>query len=148
MNINNYAGNYSQPRFKAQLKTNANVKELLNHIDEEDKKELTSAIKNLTRVAPNEVIELRKTAENNTEIYSLVNTKNDRNSVFLCRMFPRVTSEGESTLRHKKHFSKMEYLKETLIETLKLASLKHSETFHSLFTEEKDRVNRLKKYYI
>ena len=98
-------------------------------------------------VAKDDVVELRKTKENNSEIYSLVNAKNDKKNVFVCRMFPEVISEDDGHINHR-HHARIEFVAESLIETIRHAATKFSDVFHSLFTEESDPGHRLKDYYI
>ena len=147
MNINSNNNKFSQPAFKATLKHNEHLEEVLNHINHEDKKELDRVLGHFSTVAKDDVVELRKTKENNSEIYSLVNAKNDKKNVFVCRMFPEVISEDDGHINHRQH-EKIGFVAESLIETIRHAATKFSDAFHSLFTEESHPGHRLKDYYI
>lgn len=85
MNINNNIGNAPKPAFRARLMKNEPLEEVLNHINKDDKHNFDKALKNLSFVATDDVVELRKTKENNTEVYSLVNTKNEKKNVLVLK---------------------------------------------------------------
>lgn len=147
MNINSSNNKFSQPAFRATLKQNEHLDEMLKHINHEDKKELDRVLSHLSRVAKDDVVELRKTKENNSEVYSLVNTKNEDKNVLVCRMFPEVICEDDGHINHR-HHARIEFVAESLIETIRHASTKFSDIFHSLFTEKSHPGHGLKDYYI
>ena len=139
--------NITSPNFGAKLKENDVIKNLLEHIDKKDKAEFDKAVKNFSQVATEDVVELRKTNENNTEVYSLVNTKNDKQKVLVCKTFPNaVCEDGLPSEDHREH-SRLLYVGEALIDTLKEATNKSSEAFRKLFAP-KEKGPRLEKYYI
>lgn len=147
MNIGANA-NATQPSFKAKLKDNEIVKDLLNHATKEDKEEFEKAVKTFSTVATDDVVELRKTNEKNSEIYSLVNTKNEKQKVLVCKMFPNAVCEDDGTEEYRREHSRLGYVREALVETLKEASNKYSEVFHELFAQKTKKSPRLPEYYV
>lgn len=140
--------NATQPSFKAKLKDNEIVKDLLNHATKEDKEEFEKAVKTFSTVATDDVVELRKTNEKNSEVYSLVNTKNEKQKVFVCKMFPNAVCEDDGAEEYRREHSRLGYVREALVETLKEASNKYSEAFHELFAQKTKKSPRLPEYYV
>lgn len=140
--------NATSPNFSAKLKENDVVKNLLAHIDKEDKVEFDNALKNFSKIPTEDVVELRKTNENNTEVYSLVNTKNDKQNILVCRTFPNVICEDDHPSDYHREHYRLQYVGEALIDTLKEATNKYSDAFHKLFAPKSEKDSRLKKYYI
>lgn len=139
----------TQPNFGAKLKDNELVKDLLNHTSKEDKEEFDKAVRKFATVATDDVVELRKTNENNTEVYSLVNTKNEKQKVFVCRMFPNAVCEDDGHEEYRREHSRLEYVRDALVDTLKEASNKYSEAFSKLFAQKsQNSTPRLSKYYV
>lgn len=139
----------SQPNFGAKLKDNELVKDLLNHTSKEDKEEFDKAVRKFATVATDDVVELRKTNEKNTEVYSLVNTKNEKQKVFVCRMFPNAVCEDDGHEEYRREHSRLEYVRDALVDTLKEASNKYSEAFSKLFAQKsQNSTPRLSKYYV
>lgn len=148
MKINNGLENFTQTNFKARLKNNELLSDVLKYMDDDDKDAFNKALNTFAHVATDDVVELRKTNENNSDVYSLVNTKNDKKSVLVCRTFPNVICEDDSPEEYRrKHFEKG-YIREALIDTLKEASNKCSNAFLALFGDKSDFGNRLPKYFI
>lgn len=148
MNINNCTKNLTQPSFKASLKNNELLSDLLKYMSDEDKDAFNKALKTFSHVATDDVVELRKTKENNSDVYSLMNTKNDKKSVLVCRTFPNAICEDDSPEDYRcEHFEKG-YVREALIDTLKEASNKCSNAFLALFGDKSNFGNRLPKYFI
>lgn len=75
MYINNCKTNMFQPNFQTKLKPSKIVDELLDNMNVEDKKEFNKTLKVFANIATDDVVELRKTKENNFDVYSLVNKK-------------------------------------------------------------------------
>lgn len=140
--------NTTSPNFGAKLKENDVVKNLLEHIDKEDKAEFDKAVKHFSMVATEDVVELRKTNENNTEVYSLVNTKNEKQKVLVCKMFPNAICEDDHPSDYHREHYRLQYVGEALIDTLKEATNKYSDVFHKLFATKSEKGSRLEKYYI
>lgn len=139
----------TQPNFGAKLKDNELVKDLLNHTSKEDKEEFDKAVRKFATVATDDVVELRKTNEKNTEVYSLVNTKNEKQKVFVCRMFPNAVCEDDGHEEYRREHSRLEYVRDALVDTLKEASNKYSEAFSKLFAQKsQNSTPRLSKYYV
>ncbi len=149
MNINNNcSAKFSQPNFKARLKENELVNQLYKYVDKDDKEAFDKALRTFSHVATNDVVELRKTKEDNTEVYSLVNTKDDKKKLLVCRMFPTAKCEDDGPEEYRVEHSRLGYVREALVDTLKEASNKCSDAFHSLFGDKSDYGNRLPKYFI
>ena len=141
--------NATQPSFMAKLKDNEIVEDLINHATKEDKEEFEKAVKTFSTVATDDVVELRKTKEKNTEIYSLVNTKNEKQKVFVCQTFPNAVCEDDGSEEYRREHSRLGYVREALVETLKEASNKYSEAFSKLFAKKsQNSTPRLPKYYV
>lgn len=142
MNINKGVEGVSQPSFKASLNKNELVKEMLNHVSKEDKESFDKALKTFAHVATDDVVELRKTEKDNTEEYSLVNTKNDKKKVFVCKMFPNASCEDDGPEEYRKHHFRLNYVFEALVDTLKEASNQYSNAFFDLFGDNKTNGKR------
>lgn len=145
MNIN---ANMAQPSFKARLKENELVNQLYKYVDKNDKEAFDKALRTFSHVATNDVVELRKTKEDNTEVYSLVNTKDDKKKLLVCRMFPTVICEDDGQEEYRREHSRFGYVREALVDSLKEASNKCSNAFYSLFGDKSDYGNRLPKYFV
>ncbi len=148
MYINNYGRNASQTSFNARLKPTKIIDELLDDMNLEDKKEFNKALKVFANVATDDVVELRKTKENNFDVYSLVNEKNDKDNLLVCKIFQNISHKNDESQLYKRKTSENSYIAESLIDTFKEVVIEHSNAYHSLFGDKSKNGNRLKQYLI
>lgn len=125
--------NISRPNFKAVLKNNGIVNELYVTANADEKKEFNRILKAFSYVADGDVIELRKEKKNNIEDYSLVNAKDERKKVLVCKLFPNVICDGDRTEDYQRKHTNLAYIRESLMETIKETSHDLSNAYHQLF---------------
>ena len=148
MYINNCGTNMSQPNFKAKLKPTKFVSELLDNMNVEDKKEFDKTLKVFANIATDDVVELRKTRENNFDVYSLVNEKNDKDNILVCKILKNISNNDRESKLNKQKTAENSFIAETLIDTFKEVVIEHSNAYHSLFSDKSRNGNRLKQYLI
>lgn len=148
MYINNCKTNMFQPNFQVKLKPSKIVDELLDNMNVEDKKEFNKTLKVFANIATDDVVELRKTKENNFDVYSLVNEKNDKNNLLICKILKNISHKDDTTKLNKQKTIENSYITESLIDTFKETLIEHSNVYHSLFGDKRENGNRLKQYFI
>ncbi len=134
MRINSINTNaYTNPSFKATLKANEIVKDLYSYANNHEKELLQKNLNLFNNVAKDDVVELRKVDAKNMEEYNLVNINKPDKKVHVCSLFKCVKSEEDNRTDFHKLQSKMEFIREALIETMQEASKENSTIFRSLF---------------
>lgn len=124
---------YTTPSFKATLKANEIVKDLYSYANNHEKELLQKNLNLFNNVAKDDVVELRKVDGKNMEEYNLVNINKPDKKVHVCSLFKCVKGEEDNRSDFHKLQSKMEFIRETLIETIQEASKENFTIFRSLF---------------
>lgn len=124
---------YTNPSFKATLKPNEIVKDLYSYANNHEKELLQKNLNLFNNVAKDDVIELRKVDGKNMEEYNLVNINKPDKKVHVCSLFKCVKGEEDNRSDFHKLQSKMEFIREALIETMQEASKENFTIFRSLF---------------
>ncbi len=124
---------YTTPSFKATLKANEIVKDLYSYANNHEKELLQKNLNLFNNVAKDDVVELRKVDGKNMEEYNLVNINKPDKKVHVCSLFKCVKGEEENRSDFHKLQSKMEFIREALIETMQEASKENFTIFRSLF---------------
>ena len=124
---------YTNPSFKATLKPNEIVKDLYSYANNHEKELLQKNLNLFNNVAKDEVVELRKVDGKNMEEYNLVNINKPDKKVHVCSLFKCVKGEEDNRSDFHKLQSKMEFIREALIETMQEASKENFTIFRSLF---------------
>lgn len=134
MRINSINTNaYTNPSFKATLKANEIVKDLYSYANNHEKELLQKNLNLFNHVSKDDVVELKKVDNKNIEEYNLVNINKPDKKVHVCSLFKCVKSEEDNRTDFHKLQSKMEFIREALIETMQEASKENSTIFRSLF---------------
>ena len=124
---------YTNPSFKATLKANEIVKDLYSYANNHEKELLQKNLNLFNNVAKDDVVELRKVDGKNMEEYNLVNINKPDKKVHVCSLFKCVKGEEDNRADFHKLQSKMEFIREALIETMQEASKENFTIFRSLF---------------
>lgn len=124
---------YTNPSFKATLKPNEIVKDLYSYANNHEKELLQKNLNLFNNVAKDDVVELRKVDGKNMEEYNLVNINKPDKKVHVCSLFKCVKGEEDNRSDFHKLQSKMEFIREALIETMQEASKENFTIFRSLF---------------
>lgn len=124
---------YTTPSFKATLKANEIVKDLYSYANNHEKELLQKNLNLFNNVAKDDVVELRKVDGKNMEEYNLVNINKPDKKVHVCSLFKCVKGEEDNRSDFHKLQSKMEFIREALIETMQEASKENFTIFRSLF---------------
>ncbi len=124
---------YTNPSFKATLKANEIVKDLYSYANNHEKELLQKNLNLFNNVAKDDVVELRKVDGKNMEEYNLVNINKPDKKVHVCSLFKCVKGEEDNRSDFHKLQSKMEFIREALIETMQEASKENFTIFRSLF---------------
>lgn len=124
---------YTTPSFKATLKANEIVKDLYSYANNHEKELLQKNLNLFNNVAKDDVVELRKVDGKNMEEYNLVNINKPDKKVHVCSLFKCVKGEEENRSDFHNLQSKMEFIREALIETMQEASKENFTIFRSLF---------------
>ena len=122
---------YTTPSFKATLKANEIVKDLYSYANNHEKELLQKNLNLFNNVAKDDVVELRKVDGKNMEEYNLVNINKPDKKVHV--LFKCVKGEEENRSDFHNLQSKMEFIREALIETMQEASKENFTIFRSLF---------------
>lgn len=124
---------YTTPSFKATLKANEIVKDLYSYANNHEKELLQKNLNLFNNVVKDDVVELRKVDAKNMEEYNLVNINKPDKKVHVCSLFKCVKGEEDNRSDFHKLQSKMEFIREALIETMQEASKENFTIFRSLF---------------
>lgn len=124
---------YTNPSFKATFKANEIVKDLYSYANNHEKELLQKNLNLFNNVAKDDVVELRKVDGKNMEEYNLVNINKPDKKVHVCSLFKCVKGEEDNRSDFHKLQSKMEFIREALIETMQEASKENFTIFRSLF---------------
>ena len=125
--------NFNKPNFKATLKINKVIDDLYSVTDNHNKDLFQKHINLFSQVAKNDIVELKKVDNKNIEEYNLVNINKPDKKVHVCSLFKCVKGEEDNRSDFHKLQSKMEFIRESLIETMQEASKENSTMFRSLF---------------
>ena len=129
----NFSNDVNQQVFKARIKNNSLISEIYKYANQEEKEDFQKAVKVFADNSKSDVVEFKKDKIGNIEDYSLVNTKDDKKKVLVCKLFPNAICETDGREEYRREHSRFGYVRESLVDTIKEASCEYSNAFFQLF---------------